>query len=57
MPPTIRLASQHDAEGVQAIYAPVVRDTAISFEVDPPTVRWPRAWRRSGGGAAGLRLP
>jgi len=43
MPPTIRLASQHDAEGVQAIYVPVVRDTAISFEVDPPTVEDMRA--------------
>jgi phosphinothricin acetyltransferase len=24
--------------GVQAIYAPIVRDTAISFELEPPTV-------------------
>ena len=43
MPPTIRLAGPHDAEGVQAIYAPVVRDTAISFEVDPPSVEDMRA--------------
>ena len=43
MPPTIRLAGPHDAEGVQAIYAPIVRDTAISFEVDPPTVEDMRA--------------
>jgi L-amino acid N-acyltransferase YncA len=34
----IRLATPHDAAGVQAIYAPVVRETAISFELEPPTV-------------------
>jgi phosphinothricin acetyltransferase len=34
----IRLATPHDASGVQAIYAPVVRETAISFEWEPPTV-------------------
>ena len=34
----IRLATTHDAPGVQAIYAPVVRETAISFEWEPPTV-------------------
>jgi L-amino acid N-acyltransferase YncA len=33
---TLRIASDEDAEGIAAIYAPVVRDTAISFEVDPP---------------------
>jgi L-amino acid N-acyltransferase YncA len=38
MTATIRLATPHDAAGVQAIYAPVVRETAISFEVEPPTV-------------------
>jgi phosphinothricin acetyltransferase len=38
MPPTIRLATEHDAEQIQAIYAPIVRDTVISFEVDPPSV-------------------
>jgi L-amino acid N-acyltransferase YncA len=38
MPPTIRLATAHDAAGVQAIYAPIVRDTAISFELEPPSV-------------------
>jgi L-amino acid N-acyltransferase YncA len=36
--PTIRLATTHDAAGVQAIYAPIVRDTAISFELEPPSV-------------------
>jgi L-amino acid N-acyltransferase YncA len=34
----IRLATPHDAVGVQAIYAPVVHETAISFELEPPTV-------------------
>jgi phosphinothricin acetyltransferase len=38
MTATIRLATPHDAAGVQAIYAPVVRETAISFELEPPTV-------------------
>src|SRR5262249_17743229 len=34
----IWLAGEHDAGAVQAIYAPYVRDTAISFELDPPSV-------------------
>ncbi|MBI3635142.1 MAG: N-acetyltransferase [Candidatus Rokubacteria bacterium] len=34
----IRLATEQDAEAVQAIYAPIVARTAISFEVDPPSV-------------------
>jgi len=34
----LRLAGETDAEAVAAIYAPYVRDTAISFELDPPTV-------------------
>ncbi len=38
MASTIRLATERDAEPVQAIYAPIVRDTAISFEVDPPSL-------------------
>lgn len=35
---TIRVARPMDAARVQAIYAPNVRDTAISFELEPPTV-------------------
>jgi L-amino acid N-acyltransferase YncA len=35
---TIRLATEDDAEQIQAIYAPYVRDTAISFEIEPPSV-------------------
>ena len=34
----IRVASAGDAEAVAAIYAPIVRDTTISFEIEPPTV-------------------
>ncbi len=32
----IRAATEQDAEGVRAIYAPIVRETAISFEWDEP---------------------
>lgn len=35
---TIRFATQGDAPAVQAIYAPVVRHTIISFETEPPDV-------------------
>lgn len=34
----IRHATTADAEALAAIYAPYVRDTAVSFEVEPPTV-------------------
>src|SRR3954471_19214391 len=34
----LRLARADDAAQILAIYAPVVRDTAISFEVEPPTL-------------------
>lgn len=33
----VRLADAGDAEAIAAIYAPIVRDTAISFETEPPT--------------------
>lgn len=33
-----RVAEPRDAAGVQAIYAPIVASTPISFEVDPPAV-------------------
>jgi len=36
-PPLIRLAEEGDAAQIAAIYAPVVRDTIISFEAEPPT--------------------
>jgi L-amino acid N-acyltransferase YncA len=32
----IRLATEDDAAAMAAIYAPYVRDTAISFEIEPP---------------------
>lgn len=33
---TIRMAEPRDAAAIAAIYAPVVRETAISFELEPP---------------------
>jgi L-amino acid N-acyltransferase YncA len=38
MTPTIRLAAEADAAAVQAVYAPYVHSTAISFELEPPDV-------------------
>lgn len=35
--PSIRLARPDDAESIRAIYEPIVRDTIISFELEPPT--------------------
>jgi phosphinothricin acetyltransferase len=32
----IRCATEADGDALAAIYAPIVRDTAISFEVEPP---------------------
>lgn len=37
MPATIRLATEHDAAAVKEIYEPLVTDSAISFETEPPT--------------------
>jgi L-amino acid N-acyltransferase YncA len=34
----IRCANRDDAAGVLAIYAPIVNETAVSFELEPPTV-------------------
>ena len=39
----IRLATESDAAAIQAIYAPIVQDTFISFEMDIPTVDEMRA--------------
>jgi phosphinothricin acetyltransferase len=33
---TIRAATAEDAPAIAAIYAPIVRDTVISFETEPP---------------------
>ena len=38
MAAAIRLATPQDAEAVQDIYAPIVHDTVISFEAEPPSV-------------------
>ncbi len=35
----IRSATDADAAAIQTIYAPIVRDTVISFEYDVPTVK------------------
>lgn len=35
---SIRLATTADAAAIHAIYAPIVRSTAISFELEPPVV-------------------
>ena len=40
---SIRPATPDDAAAVASIYAPVVRDSAISFELEPPTVDEMRA--------------
>jgi L-amino acid N-acyltransferase YncA len=34
---TIRIANEADAAAMLAVYAPYVRDTAISFETEPPS--------------------
>ncbi|NWA26443.1 N-acetyltransferase family protein [Pseudomonas gingeri] len=34
----IRVAAPSDAAAIQAIYAPMVESTAISFELEPPTI-------------------
>jgi L-amino acid N-acyltransferase YncA len=34
----IRLAEERDAEAIQRIYAPFVLHTAVSFEIEPPSV-------------------
>ena len=39
----IRMATPDDAEACAGIYAPVVRDTVISFETEPPTVNQMRS--------------
>ncbi len=38
MTTTIRVATPQDATAILDIYAPIVRETAISFELNPPTV-------------------
>ena len=40
---TIRIATPADAEAITVIYAPIVADTSISFELTPPSVEEMRA--------------
>lgn len=35
--PLLRAATVDDAEAIAAVYAPYVRDTSISFELEPPS--------------------
>jgi L-amino acid N-acyltransferase YncA len=49
MGPTLRLANDTDAAGVLAIYTPIVAQTAISFELEPPSLEETR--RRIARGA------
>jgi phosphinothricin acetyltransferase len=51
----IRPATLDDAAAIQAIYAPVVRDSAISFETAPPSARDMAA--RMTGPSGGRKLP
>jgi hypothetical protein len=50
----IRLATLADAEAVAAIYAPIVLNTAISFETEPPTAEQMRRDREVAGAACWL---
>ncbi|HEX8254729.1 MAG TPA: GNAT family N-acetyltransferase, partial [Thermoanaerobaculia bacterium] len=38
MPRSLRSATREDADAIHAIYAPIVRHSAISFEIEPPSV-------------------
>tara|TARA_Y100001001_G_C7733893_1_gene211746 strand:+ start:216 stop:482 length:267 start_codon:yes stop_codon:yes gene_type:complete len=38
LPTEVRLATIDDAAEIQAIYEPIVLETAVSFELVPPTV-------------------
>ncbi|MFB6299632.1 MAG: arsinothricin resistance N-acetyltransferase ArsN1 family B [Halobacteriales archaeon] len=38
MTPTLRLATPDDASAIRQIYAPIVTNTAISFELTPPSI-------------------
>ena len=38
MHPVMRLATVDDAQQLQSIYAPIVAETAVSFELEPPSV-------------------
>ena len=35
---TVRLATEADAAGILAVYAPYIRDTAVTFETETPSV-------------------
>jgi phosphinothricin acetyltransferase len=52
MSASIRLATKKDAAQVQAIYSPVVTQSAASFELEPPSARH---CRRTPGWCASAR--
>ena len=54
MPRIIRLATPADAAQCANIYAPHVRDSAVSFEVDVPSVSGVRGAHHSNAGAAAV---
>ena len=35
---TVRLATEADAAGILAVYAPYIRDTAVTFETETPSL-------------------
>ena len=35
---TVRLATEADAAGILAVYAPYIRDTAVTFETEIPSL-------------------
>jgi L-amino acid N-acyltransferase YncA len=50
----LRSAEERDADSIAAIYAPIARDTVISFETEPPRRRsWPSASRRRNNATRG----
>ena len=51
---TVRDATLADAAACAAVYAPYVRDTAITFETEPPGVA---NWHGYRTAAAGITLP
>ena len=50
----IRVATEADAAAMLEIYAPIVRETAISFEAAPPSAG---AWSTSAGDSTSAPWP
>lgn len=56
MPLAVRLARETDLTAIDAIYAPYVRETAITFDVEVPSPESRREWFRSFAAAGPHRL-